>query len=486
MTLPIQISKKTHYFCYLIFSILLISCSNIQAQDTDILEKSSRAFVSIVKKAKPAVVNIRTEKMSTPTPNNNQIPQDLYNHPFFKQFFGPQTRQFQEQQQPQPKMQQGQGSGFIISKDGYILTNNHVIDGANKITVRLDNDTSYEATLIGADPQSDIALIKIDSPKDLPVLQLGSSNDLEVGEWVIAIGNPFGLTQTVTVGVVSAKGRSQVGLNEYENFIQTDAAINPGNSGGPLLNIKGEVVGINSALYSRTGGYMGIGFAIPIDMAKSIEKQLQQDGKVTRGWLGVVIQNMDENLAESFGLKNESGILVSNVQEDSPAEKAGLKNGDVIVRVDGQAVDNVSALRNKIALIKPNSTTSLAIIREGKQKNISVTIGEQPSSFSQYNREDSKDIYDNFGLSFQELTPEIAETLGYTQTKGVVIKDIQQESPASRVGLESGMLIEEVNRKVVQNINDIKTAINQSSNPKRVLLRVRSGQTSQYVALVAK
>ena len=290
----------------------------------------------------------------------------------------------------------------------------------------------------------------------------------------------------MTVGVVGAKGRSQVGLNEYENFIQTDAAINPGNSGGPLLNIKGEVIGINSALYSRTGGYMGIGFAIPIDMAKSIEKQLQKDGKVTRGWLGVVIQNMDENLAESFGLKNKSGILINNVQEDSPAEKAGLKDGDVIVRVDGHEVDNVSVLRNKIALIRPNNTTSLAIVREGNEKNISVTIGEQPSSFSGYNKEDTKDIYDKFGLSFQELTPEIAKTLGYTQSKGVIVKEIQQASPASRVGLKSGMLIEEVNRKAVRDINDIKIAIKQSSNPQKVLLRVRSGQTSQYVALVAE
>lgn len=482
MNRPALLSQKSHVFYCLILSLVLVTTSNAHAQELDVLKKTSSAFVSIVKKAQPAVVNIRTETTTTST--MNQIPEELYNNPFFEQFFGPQFRQFKQNTPPQ--IQQGQGSGFIINKNGLILTNNHVVEGADKITVRLNNDRSYEATLVGADPQSDIALIKIDSKEDLPVLPLGNSDKLDVGEWVIAIGNPFGLTQTVTVGVVSATGRSQVGLNEYENFIQTDAAINPGNSGGPLLNIDGEVIGINSALYSRTGGYMGIGFAIPIDMAKSIENQLQNDGKVTRGWLGIVIQDIDENLAESFGLKNKSGILVSDLQAGSPAEKSGIKAGDVILKVAGQEIGNVSELRNKIALIAPNSNVALTIVREGKIQEISVTVGEQPSSFSRYDQEKTKDIYDDFGLSFQDLTPEIAKQLGYQQTQGVIIKDVEQSSPANRVGLKPGMLVEEVNRKSISNIKDIKDAIAQSSNPKKVLLKVRFGENSQYIALVAK
>lgn len=480
---PLTLLSQKSRICYcLMIGLVLVTTSSVNAQEIDVLKKTSNAFVSIVKKAQPAVVNIRTE--TTTTSNTNQIPEELYNNPFFEQFFGPQFRQYKQNTPPQ--IQQGQGSGFIINKNGLILTNNHVVEGANKITVRLNNDRSYEAKLVGADPQSDIALIKIESNEDLPVLPLGNSEKLEVGEWVIAIGNPFGLNQTVTVGVVSATGRSQVGLNEYENFIQTDAAINPGNSGGPLLNIEGEVVGINSALYSRTGGYMGIGFAIPIDMAKSIENQLQSDGKVTRGWLGIVIQDIDENLAESFGLKNKSGILVSDLQAGSPAEKAGIKAGDVVLKVAGQDISNVSELRNKIALITPSSNVDLTIFREGKAQEISVTIGEQPSGFSRYEQEKAKDIYDNFGLSFQNLTPEIAKQLGYQQGQGVVIKDVEQSSPANKIGLKPGMLIEEVNRHSISSIKDIKDAIEQSSNPKKVLLRVRFGENSQYIALVAK
>lgn len=455
----------------------------VSAAETDILAKSSKAFVEVVKQAKPAVVNIRTEKSVAQGQGQGQIPDEMFNHPFFEQFFGPQFRQYKRSPQ---RPQQGQGSGFIISKDGYILTNNHVIDDADKITVHLSDEQSYEAKLVGADPQSDIALIKIDSDTRLPVLPLGSSDKLEVGEWVIAIGNPFGLTQTVTVGVVSAKGRSQVGLNEYENFIQTDAAINPGNSGGPLLNVKGEVIGINSALFSRTGGYMGIGFAIPIDMAKTIKKQLQNDGKVTRGWLGVVIQDVDENLAESFGLADSTGVLISDVQVGSPAEDAGVQDGDVVLKVNGQKVSNVSELRNKIALISPDEKAKLTIVRDGHTQNISVKIGEQPSDFSRYSKENTEDIYDSFGLSFQKLTPEIAKQLGYKNRKGVIISDVEMGSSASKAGLKAGMLIEEVNRKSIKTVGDIKKAIKNSSNPKKILLRVRAGDSSHYVALVAK
>ena len=325
--------KTTIAFFILGAMIIAIGINSARAvsssADNDILNRSSKAFVNVVKKAKPAVVHIRVEK-TTSSPLRGQGGEDIFNHPFFDQFFGPQNRQRPDRPQRREHKQRGQGSGFIISKDGFILTNNHVIEDADVIKVSLSDDREFDARLIGSDPQSDVALLKIEDPENLPVIALGDSDALEVGEWVIAIGNPFGLSQTVTVGVVSAKGRSSVGINQYENFIQTDAAINPGNSGGPLINVHGEVVGINTALFSKTGGYMGIGFAIPINMARSIEDQLQKDGKVTRGWLGVVIQNVDKELAESFGLKEAGGILVSEVQKDSPASKAGIKQGDVI------------------------------------------------------------------------------------------------------------------------------------------------------------
>jgi len=455
--------------------------------DNDILNRSSKAFVNVVKKAKPAVVHIRVEK-TTSSPLHGQGGEDIFNHPFFDQFFGPRYRQ-QRPDRPQRRehKQRGQGSGFIISKDGFILTNNHVIEDADVIKVSLSDDREFDARLIGSDPQSDVALLKIEDPANLPVLALGDSDALEVGEWVIAIGNPFGLSQTVTVGVVSAKGRSSVGINQYENFIQTDAAINPGNSGGPLINVHGEVVGINTALFSKTGGYMGIGFAIPINMARSIEDQLQKDGKVTRGWLGVVIQNVDKELAESFGLKEAGGILVSEVQKESPASKAGIQQGDVIIRLNKTVLKDVSDLRNRIALITPESKITLDIVRDGKEKALSVTIGEQPSDFGKGPvPAKGKDSLEDFGLILQDLTPELADKLGYEENSGVVISDVQSGSSAAAEGLKPGYLIEEVNRYKVGNLRDLNSVLKQTPDAKRILLRIRAGDYSRYVVLAVK
>lgn len=473
----------------MIMALVMSMASVAVAQEDSIavLQKTSRAFASVAEKVKPAVVNIRVEKTSKVQnsfgQNNGQVPDEFYNHPFFKQFFGPQMRQ---RSQPQPRTQMGQGSGFIIEKDGYILTNNHVVEGADTITVHFNDGKNLDAKLIGADPLSDVALIKVESDKDLPTVPMGNSDAMEVGEWVIAIGNPFGLTQTVTVGIVSAKGRSQVGLNEYENFIQTDAAINPGNSGGPLLNIQGEVIGINSALYSRSGGYMGIGFAIPINMAQAIEKQLQDTGKVTRGWLGVVIQDVDENLAKSFGLKDDKGVLLTNVQANSPAEKSGLKDGDIVLSIDGVKVDDSSALRNKVALIEPGTKMKMRIVRDGHKKTLFVKAGERPSDPSAPIVDVNESAKNDFGLGFQELTPEVAAQLGYNVEKGVVIREVASGSVAGKAGLKPGMLIEQVNKIAVFTIADIKKALKRSPDPKRVLLRVNFGQGSRYIALVAK
>lgn len=446
-----------------------------------------RGFSEVVKKAKPAVVHIRVEKSVSANNQFDRQYEEFFNNPFFERFFGPQFRQGPRAPQREYK-QQGQGSGFIISNDGYILTNNHVVEGADTITVILSDEREFTAELTGADPQSDVALIKIKDKAELPVLPLGNSDMLEVGEWVIAIGNPFGLSQTVTAGVVSATGRSAVGINEYEDFIQTDAAINPGNSGGPLINIEGEVVGINSALYSRTGGYMGIGFAIPINMVKTIEAQLKNVGKVTRGWLGVVIQNVDENLARSFGLEKAEGILVSEVQANSPASKAGVQQGDVIVQLNNSTLKDVADLRNRVAMLSPDSTASLVVYRDGSKQTIEVNIGSRPDDMSKASASPKDDMpsFEQFGLTFQELTPELAERLGYQDREGVIVSQVDPGSPAASAGLRPGVLIEEVNKRPVKSIADLKKIIKNNDDSSRLLLRVRSGDYSQYVVLIAK
>ena len=448
------------------------------SKDIELLDRSARAFSRVVKDVKPAVVHIAV----TSTVETNTEYEQFFNHPFFEKFFGPEYR-FQDPQR-RKRQQQGAGSGFIIDREGHILTNNHVVEKADKITVTLNDNSEVEATLIGTDPKSDVALIKIDVDHDLPVVELGDSAALEVGEWVIAIGNPFGLSQTVTVGVVSATGRSRVGINEYENFIQTDAAINPGNSGGPLLNIHGQVVGINSALYSRTGGYMGIGFAIPINMAKFINEQLMDNGKVTRGYLGVGIQDVDEALAESFGLEKAGGVLITDVQDDTPASKAGVKSQDVLVKLDGIDLQDTQDLRNRIAQTIPGTTVVLDIVRDGKPVELKVKIGEQPADFGIAAQGSSdQNPLSPFGLVVQELTADLAEQLGYKGRQGLVISEVEPGSAAAEIGLKSGFLIEEVQKVRVTSLEELRQVMEQSGASERVLLRVRVGQNSRYVVL---
>ena len=448
------------------------------SKDIELLDRSARAFSRVVKDVKPAVVHIAV----TSTVETNTEYEQFFNHPFFERFFGPEYR-FQDPQR-RKRQQQGAGSGFIIDREGHILTNNHVVEKADKITVTLNDNSEVEATLIGTDPKSDVALIKIDVDHDLPVVELGDSAALEVGEWVIAIGNPFGLSQTVTVGVVSATGRSRVGINEYENFIQTDAVINPGNSGGPLLNIHGQVVGINSALYSRTGGYMGIGFAIPINMAKFINEQLMDNGKVTRGYLGVGIQDVDEALAESFGLEKAGGVLITDVQDDTPASKAGVKSQDVLVKLDGIDLQDTQDLRNRIAQTIPGTTVVLDIVRDGKPVELKVKIGEQPADFGIAAQGSSdQNPLSPFGLVVQELTADLAEQLGYKGRQGLVISEVEPGSAAAEIGLKSGFLIEEVQKVRVTSLEELRQVMEQSGASERVLLRVRVGQNSRYVVL---
>ncbi len=480
--------RRKHHVHQLQIAVAFILCSFLltvhpaAAQDDNIamLDRSAKAFSSVVKKAGPAVVYIGVEKTAERFGGQGQNQPDLFNDPFFDQQFGrPKT-------QPRQFKQRGAGSGFIISSDGLILTNNHVVENADTIKVRLADEREFAAEVIGTDPQSDVALIKVDS-KNLPTLPLGDSDKLEVGEWVIAIGSPFELSQTVTVGVVSAKGRSRIGINDYENFIQTDAAINPGNSGGPLLNIHGEAVGINTAIFSRNGGYMGIGFAIPVNMAKNIQQQLLKEGKVTRGWLGVVIQDVNEDLARSFDLDKTEGILVAEVAGDSPAGKAGLQPGDVILSLNGKQIEDVAALRNKIAMTAPESTVSLKIFRNGRKKTVPVVLGEQPGSKSKTaSRSPGKSknsTLGKMGLSLQNLTPELAEQFGYAKGQGVLIAQVARNSAAARVGLQPGLLIEEVNKVRIHSLSELKKALKSGSGSGRILLRVRAGEFSQYVVL---
>lgn len=459
-----------------------------QQHEGALLENFHKGFTNVVKKVNPSVVHIKIEK----TVKGGSILQDnneFFNDPFFKRFFGPQFRRQQPDKSPRQfkRKQSGMGSGFLISKDGYILTNNHVVDDADEITVIMANKKEFKAKVIGTDPMSDVALLKIKDGGNLPFLTLGDSDKLEVGEWVIAIGNPFGLSQTVTVGVVSAKGRSRVGINEYENFIQTDAAINPGNSGGPLLNTQGEVIGINSALFSRTGGYMGIGFAIPINMVKAIQDQLHEHGKVTRGWLGVIIQDIDKDLALSFGLKEPRGILVSEVQKDSPADKALLRRGDVIIQLNDINLIDVADLRNRVALLPPKSKVILRIIRESKEQEIEVIIGERPAEIDKMaTPTDEKSSLDQFGLTFQDLTEELAEQFGFTGKEGVLIAEVEPDSPAALAGLKPGILIEEVDRQPISSIKELLKIVKMAQNPKRLLLRVNNKGFSHYVVLIAE
>ncbi|MEK6201486.1 MAG: DegQ family serine endoprotease [Desulfobulbaceae bacterium] len=477
------------------FSLFLVFCLGLSwfpatgmAQEEEsirLLEKSGEAFSSVVKKAGPAVVHVRVEKKTARGVGpDNQF--DPFDDPFFKHFFGPSFKHPSVPQSPEQFKSQASGSGFLISEDGYILTNNHVIDGAEKITVRLEGDQELEGKVIGTDPQSDVALIKVSDGQKLPYLPLGDSDQLEVGEWVIAIGSPFGLDRTVTVGVVSAKGRSRMGINEYENFIQTDAAINPGNSGGPLLNIHGEVIGINTAIFSRSGGYMGIGFAIPVNMAKTVKAQLLAKGKVTRSWLGVAIQDMTADLARSFKLKEKSGALVTEVSKDSPAEKGGVKKGDLIISFDNKPVTDVTDLRNRVAMTPAGSKVDLNLVRDEKQQKLTVQVEEQPADMARSGSAQDQQLFQKMGMSLQDLTPDLARQFGYEREQGVLIAGVTPGSPASLARIQAGSLIEEVNRQTVRSLKELQQIMKKAGETQDLLLLIRSGNRSFYVVLGVK
>jgi serine protease Do len=426
-------------------------------------------MAEIAEAVKPAVVNIstkRTEKLS----GSPFAP--FFDDPFFRRFFGDRYR---HPEKPLERKTVSLGSGVIVSSNGYILTNNHVIKNAEEIKVLLSDKREFAGTVIGSDPKTDLAVIKIDA-RNLPSLEWGNSDKLRVGELVLAIGNPYGLNQTITMGIVSAVGRADVGIADYEDFIQTDAAINPGNSGGALVNAKAELVGINTAIFSRTGGYQGIGFAIPSNMAKVVIESLISTGKVTRGWLGVSVQSITSELAKQFNLEEEYGALVGDVVEDSPAEEAGILRGDVIIEFRGLKVEEPYNLRNTVASTPPGDVVELKVIRDGQAASLMVKIGELPSE----TQETPVTDYDNAlkGVSVQDLTPDIYRQLNLPEKmRGVAISKIESGSP-SEEKLISGDVILEINKKAITSLEDYENVVSKIKPNDIVLLLVyRKGST---------
>jgi len=471
--------------------LLFITPLPASAQDTgsiDTLRQMGKAFAEIAEKASPAVVGIKATRVeiqqySTMPDWPFGGPFDPFEDDILERFF---RRQFPRRSPQQFKSYRPvQGSGFIVSADGYILTNNHLVEDAEKVTVKVGKDREVEAKVIGTDPESDVAVIKIDTKEDLSYLKLADSDALEVGEWVLAIGSPFGLSHTVTAGIVSAKGRSGLRLAEFENYIQTDAAINPGNSGGPLLNLDGKVVGMNTAIVTghlAFRGNVGIGFAIPINMAKASYDQLVEGGKVVRGFLGVGIQDLTAEEAPFFGLKEDTkGVLVPEVTEGSAADKAGLKHGDVIVEFNGRPVEKVNELMNRVAALKPGTKVDIVVLRDEKRKTLTAKLGERQPRGQIARRE--PETLEQLGIAVQNLTDDLAGRLGYEGLTGVVITRVKPGSEAARKGIASGALIMEVNRRQVKNTKEFEEAIEKAGKKGGVLLLMKQGRNTFYIPL---
>jgi len=434
-------------------------------------------FTQLVEKQGPAVVNISITQMVRGHLGVPQLPGLSEDDPFYEFF-----RRFQPPQQrgqPREHKSHSMGSGFIISADGYILTNAHVVDGADEVTVRLTDKSEYKAKVIGADRRTDVALIKIEA-SNLPKVTLGNPDQLKVGEWVVAIGSPFGFENSVTAGIVSAKGRSLPQEN-YVPFIQTDVAINPGNSGGPLFNMKGEVVGINSQIYSRSGGYMGLAFSIPIDVALEVSNQLKSGGKVSRGWLGVVIQEMNKELAESFGLPKPSGALIANVEKNSPADKAGLEASDVVQKFDGKTVESSSDLPRLVGAVKPGKKVTVQVWRKGAAKELTLTVGEMPAEkLAQGSRGGKSGKSANrAGLTLNELSENQLREMKIDH--GLLVEDA--DGPAARAGIQRGDVILAFNNRDVKSVEQFNQLLSPYKSGGTFALLVRRGNNALFVPL---
>jgi len=434
-------------------------------------------FAPIISKVVPAVVNVSSTKVI----NNTQGNSSFFSDPFFRQFFGDQFQQFDV-----PKQQRAEalGSGVIVSADGYILTNNHVVEGADVVRVSLADKREFKARIIGTDPRTDIAVLKVDA-KNLPVLALGDSSMAQVGNFVLAVGNPFSLSETVTSGIISATGRGDLGIEDYEDFIQTDASINPGNSGGALVNVNGELIGINTAILTGDGsrGNQGVGFAIPINMARTVMDQILKNGRVIRGYLGARIQPVTPEIAKAFGLKEPYGALLGDVDAKGPAGKSGLQRGDIVLDMNGQRITETYNFRLKVAMTAPNTPVDLKVYRDGVTKDYTVTLGELPSQPEKKEEATGSPSSALQGLNVETLTPQIASQLGLpADTYGVVVDGVDQGSLAEETGLSRGDVIQEVDHQKVANMADFSRVVRQSKGESLLLLVNRGGNT-MYVIL---
>ncbi len=471
--------KKTTAFWTLgLFLLSLIfqatvSAKEVSSEARQFLNKMSNYLAEVAEVTKPSVVNISTTTIMS---MKDHPMGDFFNDPFFRRFFGDGSG---HPSIPKKFKSSALGSGVIVSKDGDILTNYHVIKGAEEIKVILYDKREFKGKVIGVDPQTDIAVVKIDA-LNLPAIKMGESGTLKAGDVVLAIGNPFGLNQTVTMGIVSAVGRANIGISAYEDYIQTDAAINPGNSGGALVNANGELVGVNSAIYSTSGGYMGVGFAIPSDLANSVAQSILKHGKVIRGWLGVSIQNLTPELAKSFGLKEEKGALVTDVMKDSPASKAGIRRGDLIVEFDGKSVEDTTSLRNMVANTPPGKTAKIKVIRSGKTEMLTVTLGELPSKMAATKTEHNNVLKD---VQVQELTPDMRAALNIPgDVEGVLVADVGEDSAAYGLVAKNDV-IEEVDRKHVKGLSDYEKIVSEIGPSDTVLLLLYRNGGYIYVTI---
>jgi serine protease Do len=463
----------------LIFILLLISPALLLAKDNPYKSKSMKYglpdFTVLAEKLTPVTVNIQTTKVIKPRVRQYNSPfgngprqQDPFDD-FFRQFFG---------DSPRERKERGGGSGFIIDNNGYIITNNHVIAGADEIIVKTHDDKEYEAEIIGTDKKTDIALIKLKKfDSYLPHAKLGDSDKLQVGEWVLAIGNPFGLQETVTAGIVSAKERA-IGAGPYDDFIQTDASINPGNSGGPLFDLNGEVVGVNAMIFSPSGGNVGIGFAIPINLAKKIVEQLKNSGKVVRGWLGVTVQTVTKELADHFNLEEGKGALIAGVEKGSPADKYGIITGDVIIKFDGIELAQMSDLPGKVADTPVGKMVNITVIRDNKIKVIRAKVGQLKDEVSEISEVNEKG---EIGIVVREITPEFANSYGLEEKSGIIVTHVEPGSAVAESGIMKGDIIKEINRKLINSISDYNEAMNKSTG--NILFLVKRGRSTLWVVV---
>lgn len=438
------------------------------------------SFADLVDSQKPSVVNISTTSvvkrrgMFPGFPENSPFGDNDPFEEFFKRFFG---------DSPQKEFKrQGLGSGFIISEDGYVVTNNHVIDRAEDVEVVLEDGTKYEAEVVGKDPKTDIAVLKIEPETPLKAVVFGDSDNLRIGEWVMAIGNPFGLGYTVTAGIVSAKGRS-LGMGAYDDFIQTDAPMNPGNSGGPLFNLNGEVVGVNTAIVARG---QGIGFSIPINLAENIISQLTEEGKVTRGWLGVLIQSITPEIAESLGLKDVRGALIADVTPGSPADKAGLKRGDIVIEFEGNVIDEFSDLTKLVGAASPGESKDIKILREGEELQFTIELGELKDDKAKKQQTEKDEPVQQGDISVTDINPQLAERYNLDQESGVIIFNVERASRAWEAGFRPGDIILKIDKKDIPDVDTYNDYIEQVAPDKLSLFLLKRGDSTRYVGYKIK